>query len=254
MKIQSDLDRQTTVTLNQAILLYHVTSGAAHNTCSVIATVHDVIEGAQKRPTLGPGVAATKGAITDLARSLMSGLNTRLEFVSPTIIAAGLDCLVWYAPATRRQLWFKPSSMAGEKKVNAGLLRVSGETFPQPPLLFCATEGNFRVFALKENTRPTPRTRLCRAPYWNTQGDDGVVCIGSTRFPSTLSPSTLPEFEKAYFKSEFTHPTGGVPLTRTPHARLWPALKGRRQFPAGELIETKVTLEQFLRDRNQSRS
>ena len=107
--------------------------------------------------------------------------------------------------------------------------------------------------ALAENCRPSANTRLCNAPYWNTDAQ-GRVCLGSMRVPDETGVASLAGWESAYFASEFTHPSGAVRLTTHPGGflGLWSSLAGRKRvFPVKFLAESNQTLKEFVERRGE---
>jgi PRTRC genetic system protein B len=125
---------------------------------------------------------------------------------------------------------------------------LSGKIFPQPALLFRVNHGALSIRALKDNGRPTAKTPLYRAPYWNVS-DRGDVCLGSTRVPDELSIDTLARWEASFFESEFSHQNGQQRLTKHPAGfiGMWKSLTGKKSFPVQHLADTKETLAQFLK-------
>lgn len=82
---------------------------------------------------------------------------------------------------------------------------LSGQSFPQPPLLFIAGERSLRVFALGENERPSGSSPVYTAPYYNTTTSG--VCLGSMPLPAALSTDDTDAYSDAFFHSAFTHGT-----------------------------------------------
>ena len=134
------------------------------------------------------------------------------------------------------------------KERSPELAALSGKRFPQPALVWDVKGQQLRVRALGESARPDAKTTLFRAPYWNV-GDDGRVCLGSTRVPKNISVDSLGRWETAFFESEFSHPNGSRRLTEHPggFVGLWAELRNKRRFPASYLSSTNETLERFLR-------
>jgi PRTRC genetic system protein B len=83
------------------------------------------------------------------------------------------------------------------------------------------------------------------APYWNT---DIRVCPGSMRVPDTFDVASIPQWEDAFFQSEFTHAAGAVRLTSHPEGfiGLWGSLVGKKRFPVQYLIDAGETLQEFV--------
>lgn len=51
---------------------------------------------------------------------------------------------------------------------------------PYPALVLVVANGTPYIFALKGKERPTPETKLWKAPFWNTS-QNGQVCTGNCR-------------------------------------------------------------------------
>jgi len=126
--------------------------------------------------------------------------------------------------------------------------QLSGKRFPQPALLFRASEGHLAVRALAEIERPTPKTKLFRAPYWNVY-ESGDVCLGSTKVPREASVASLPRWEQAFFESEFIHANVAKKLTEFPggFVAMWKSLIGKKKFPVEHLADAGETLEKFIK-------
>ena len=105
--------------------------------------------------------------------------------------------------------------------------------------------------AVTTNARPKPETPMKTAPYWNTDGR-GLVCAGSMRVPDTSDIASIPQWEDAFFQSEFTHAAGAVRLTKHPEGfiGLWRSLAGKKQFPAQYLTDAGETLQEFVASGN----
>jgi PRTRC genetic system protein B len=134
---------------------------------------------------------------------------------------------------------------ATDQEANA----LSGKKFPHPALVFVATERYISVRALPRNERPTSGTLLMSAPYWNTY-EDGSVCTGSMHVPtSEVSSSVTAEWERGFFESAFTHPSGAVRLTSFKGGiiPMWTSVLGADAFPGRHLVPAHETLLQFIR-------
>lgn len=234
MKLFSSFGASTPFSLTRAILLYTATGTA--NGDSAIATMHDVVIGENGRPEIQPGACVQQEAVQDLALGLLQ--TGKLELLPPNLIALGLKGMIWHCPAAVRQLWFAPFGDEPDKK---RLRKISGERFPQPHLLFHASPGGLDVFALRGTGKPTAKTALYQAPYWNVN-HAGRLCIGNARIPTGASVSHMPKCEKGFFESNFTHSNShadGLVKFKGGHNALWPSLKGKRHFPEGVLLPLK---------------
>jgi PRTRC genetic system protein B len=201
-------------------------------------TRHEVTMQKDAPPTLGPAQPLTIAFVEALVRSL-SG-SSAAEVLPENILAKSDRMIVWWTPPRRRQMFYESS----EGKAAA----LNGRAFPQPPLVWRVDGGDLMIRALRENKRPQATTKLAVAPLWNLS-DNGRVCTGSMRRPDNASVAAIPEWERGFYESAFTHANVGR-LTR--HAGgfegLWNELAGKRKpFPLDTLIVLPQTLAQFVR-------
>jgi PRTRC genetic system protein B len=190
-------------------------------------------------PTLGPAQPLTTAFVESLVRSL--GGETTAEVLPEKVLARTDRMLCWWSAAQPRQMFYENA----EGKAAA----LNGRIFPQPPLVWRVADGELKVRALLENKRPSSSTQLAVAPFWNLS-ESGQVCTGSMRRPAGASVSSIPEWEKGFYESAFTHANFGR-ITR--HAggfeRLWSSLAGKQKcFPVDSLIVLPQTLVQLVRD------
>lgn len=181
---------------------------------------------------------------TEFLRRLAQGLGTETsaEVLPLNMLASTGDLSVWWTPRAVRRMYFRPNSEAP-----TGL---SGEMFSQPPLVWKVAGAELSVRALRKNQRPSADTPLMIAPYWNTDGDSGVVCQGSMRAPEVGGIASLAAWEQAFFQSEFTHQTGVKKLlaAKRGYCQTLEALKGGHQrFRTGSLRPAGETLAEFIR-------
>ncbi len=112
--------------LKQAILVYEDAASSA-----AAATVHPV-ELHNSRPVIQPGQPITILALESLILNL--GRGAKGGFIQPNIISLALDCMVWWCPAARRRIWFKPSNDTDAKRLKS----LNGKFVHHPPLIFKA--------------------------------------------------------------------------------------------------------------------
>jgi len=217
--------------LRQAVLLYQDGSRA-------FATLHEVKHRPNEAPYLTAGQFVTTGFLEMLAKGL--GASMAAEVLPEHVLARTPDLITWWISARPRLMFFG----AGNAETSA----LNGRMFPHPALVFMIQGRELFVRALAENRRPTADTRLCNAPYWNTD-EHGRVCLGSMRVPNETGVASLAGWESAYFASEFAHPSGAVRLTTHPGGflGLWSSLAARkRAFPVKFLAESKQTLQELV--------
>ncbi len=232
MDIEISIGENHNVALREVLCIYRGDHGGS------FVTRHDVIPG--EPPTLGVGELLTMDTVQSLARSL--GGLAAAEVLPENVISRTDRMTAWWTPAQKHQMFFEDQEST--------LSKISGRMFPQPPLLFKASDGNLAIRALSSSKRPTAKTPLMVAPYWNTDSE-GVVCMGTARIPTDCSPATMPEWCRAFWESAFTHAGVGVRITKHPSGfeGLWEELVERKSgFPAKYLVRAKQSLLDFLRD------
>jgi len=190
-----------------------------------------------------PFLGEAQELTTEFVHHLAQGLGTRVptEIFPENVLARTAETIVWWTPGMVRTMFFAVHDADAHK--------LSGQRFPQPPLVWRVTGKDLWVRALPENRRPVAKTALMVAPYWNVDGETGWTCQGSMRSPDDLAVDTLRPWELAFFQSEFTHHTGTRRLTS--HAGgflgLWRSLtKGQPSFPVKYLTPAKETLQEFI--------
>jgi PRTRC genetic system protein B len=189
-------DRNLSVRLEQAILIYSRSSGLNRDGTHY-ATVHPVSIHESASPIIEAGRPLDKGTLEKLLRSLMKTAGTQTGVFSERILSVGTGFVVWWQPPGERAFFFDcaASSSIGKR---SGSGRVPG-------LVFVASGCTLRVFAVKGRTRPGTDTLLHHAPLMNVYAD-GKVCTGSAPLPGSTLSSSIAAWEAAFWNSSFTHP------------------------------------------------
>lgn len=230
MNVHLRLGDNRIFSLKQAVLLYQEGSRA-------FATLHEVKCRRNEAPYLCAGQSVTTGFLETLAKGL--GASVAAEVLPELVLARTPELIAWWNRAQSRLMFFGDS--------NAEAKKLNGKMYPHPALVFMIHGRELFVRALVEDRRPAANTPLKNAPYWNTDAH-GQVCLGSMRVPEEITVASLSGWEKAYFASEFTHPSGAVCLTT--HSGgflgLWSNLAGRKHFPVKFLADSKQTLQEFI--------
>lgn len=135
--------------------------------------------------------------------------------------------IMWHTKAQQRMMHFHK-----DLKIKSGLIHC-------PPMLFAVSNRTLYVFALASNNRPTGKTKLLKAPFFN-QYESGSVCMGNTR-ESKKKPTIQEEilrWERRYFGSVFTHLIDTKVINKqTNLSILLNSLSGKNKvFPIKELV------------------
>lgn len=216
------------------------------------ATVHS-IDRRRSTPTIGVGQPASAAACRQLLAGLAAGEQFN-GFIDDRMLYIGQQVSAWWRPPQRTRVHF---DCVNTDHPDKHLGQVS-RTVPLPGLVFALAAGKWYVFAVKGADRPTPATRIFRAPFFNVW-EQGHICEGNIERPAEVNAGTLAAFERAFFESRFTHPNvqRGADLTRFkggPYA-LWRALLNvewvpcpfENHFPEETLVDTKRTLANTLK-------
>jgi PRTRC genetic system protein B len=237
MQVNVSIGQNHHFALREALLIYRSTEHQNGSSGNTFITLHEVNEENRvKQPTLGPAKTLTIEFVQSLVQAL--GGRVQAEFLPESVLARTERLIAWWTPPQKRQLFF------GTTQGDMG--KINGAIFPQPALVWLAMDHSLSVRALKGNGRPAADTKLCVAPYWNVY-DTGSVCLGSMRAPDASTVASIPQWERSFYESEFTHGNVGK-LTRHPGGfeGLWTELAGQEEFPTESLIDLPETVGEFL--------
>ncbi len=144
--------------------------------------------------------------------------------------------VLWYTKPQQRQLYFVDS------------LGIPNGKAQVPAMLWLASKSSLSVFALANNRRPTEKTPLYYAPFFNIY-ENGKVCMGTVSVDIKKSASVeefIQAWEHYFFNSYFSHLMGYNP-TRSYCDSLWKHLiKTDEDFPKERLKTNGLTLKNLL--------
>lgn len=161
-------------------------------------------------------------------------LSTNILYINPNTDSGAV---VWYTKGQRRQLYF-----ASNLDIPSGRAYV-------PSMVWYANKNNLWVFALASDRRPTEKTPLYFAPFFNIY-EEGRVCMGSVTI-SIKNSASVEEFTKAwedyFFNSYFSHLLENYnPITGN-CVNLWKELiQTEKTFPNEVLKKNNKTLKNLL--------
>lgn len=234
---------ETSIVLTQAILVYSKEgpSNFSSRSDALYATLHPVENfGTEAKPNfqLAAGRPLTREALLAMFEELAKKHSLNTDILPENVLSISADHMVWWLPAGERNVFFNTNEL-GKRSAKV----------PHPALMFAVAKGQWYVFALAANARPTAETVLQFAPYFNVY-DSCAICTGSARVPRGISASATGEWEKAFFDSEFTHINGSQKKATHPRGEyaLWKELLDGfyKMFPVEYLTPTKFTLATFM--------
>ncbi|WBX97870.1 PRTRC system protein B [Chryseobacterium gambrini] len=145
--------------------------------------------------------------------------------------------VIWYTKAQERQLYF-----VRNLEIPNGIAKV-------PAMLWFADKEQLSVFALINDKRPTEKTALHYAPFFNVY-DDGSVCMGTVDVNIQNSASVeefIEKWENYFFNSYFSHLVGGHNPIDGNLLNLWKKLlETNESFPVKVLKKNNKTLKNLL--------
>ncbi|MCA6441089.1 MULTISPECIES: PRTRC system protein B [unclassified Arcicella] len=181
-----------------------------------------------------------------LAKSLQTDKEKSKAFLKPMgilptnilhINPSEKGTVLWYTKAQQRKLYF----------VNG--LDIPNGTAQVPPMLWFANKNNLAVFALATDRRPTEKTPLHYAPFFNIY-EDGKVCMGTVTIDIKKSASVeefVQAWESYFFNSYFSHLLGSHSPIKGNCVNVWKDLIGTdKPFPKEVLKGNNKTLKNLL--------
>ena len=182
------------------------------------------------------------------------GKSIPVEILPERVLVRTPEMIVWWTPSRERTMFF--SDKAGDN----ALRELNAKRYPHPALVFKACGTHLWVRALADDKRPSTKTKLHVAPYWNCY-NEGNVCTGSMKIPREKSVDAINSWERSFFQSEFTHVVGTRKRTEFAGGLvgMWKSLWGKKRFPSRYLVEANQTITAFVTNhdehsRNQPRA
>ena len=158
-------------------------------------------------------------------------LPTHVLYINPTEKGS----VIWYTKAKKVKLFFTES------------LEIPNGVAHTPPMLWMASKQHLTVFALTSDKRPTEKTVLFHAPFFNVY-ENGSVCMGTVNVDIKNSASVeefIRAWENYFFNSRFSHLNHNP--TNSNCINLWKELVNTdKTFPKEILKKTNKTLKNLL--------
>lgn len=145
--------------------------------------------------------------------------------------------VLWYTKSMKRPLYFSENL-----EIPNGIAEV-------PAMLWYANKRSLTLFALSNNRRPTEKTVLYHAPFFNVY-ENGKVCMGTVDVNIQNSASVeefTKKWEEYFFNSYFSHLMNEHNPIKGNCVNLWKNLiQSQEKFPNDVLIKTNLTLKNLL--------
>ena len=187
------------------------------------------------------------------AKTLVKALNTKTQkekskdFLKPKgILPTNIlqinpsenGSVLWFTKSMKKQLYFTEN------------LEISNGRAEVPAMLWFANKRSLKIFALANSRRPTEKTELFYAPFFNVY-EDGNVCMGTVdvNFQNSTSLEEFTEkWENYFFNSYFSHLMNEHNPIKGNCVSLWKSLiNTEKQFPKEALKQANRTLKNLLK-------
>lgn len=181
-----------------------------------------------------------------LARALHTEKDKNTAFLKPKgIIPTSIlhinpsenATVLWYTKAQKTKMYFTKS------------LGISNGTAQVPALLWFANKRSLTIYALASNRRPSEKTVLYHAPFFNVY-DSGNVCMGTVDVNIKKSASVeefIQAWEAYFFNSYFSHLVNEHNPINGNCVNLWKDLINTdRVFPKDVLKKANKTLKNLV--------
>lgn len=186
------------------------------------------------------------------AKTLVKALNTKTQkekskdFLKPKgILPTNIlqinpnenGSVLWFTKSMKKQLYFTEN------------LEISNGRAEVPAMLWFANKRSLKIFALSSNQRPTEKTSLFYAPFFNVY-ENGNVCMGTVDVHiqnSTSLEEYIKNWENYFFNSYFSHLMNEHNPVKGNCVNLWKSLINvDKPFPKEALKKANRTLKNLL--------
>ena len=145
--------------------------------------------------------------------------------------------VLWYTKSMNRQFYFTEN------------LEIPNGRVEVPAMLWFANKRSLKIFALANSRRPTEKTELFYAPFFNVY-EDGNVCMGTVDVNiqnSNYIEEFIEKWEDYFFNSYFSHLMNEHNPINGNCVSLWKSLiNTEKPFPKEALKKANRTLKNLL--------
>lgn len=184
---------------------------------------------------IGPATAMPDDALNGIAKSIAKTNGDAMKhetligehiLYAPSI--SGRTIVIWYRKAQQRQINF--GSKVGRK---------DDVTVKVPATLYVVDNKKLYVFALENDSRPTLKTKIYHAPFFNIYAD-GNVCLGTAPVGKSKAATFEKEaerFERGFYLAEQNGGAHSTASKRTLEAVWKEVIKTKSAYPKKELVQ-----------------
>lgn len=182
-----------------------------------------------------------------LAQALDSSEELKRDFLKPkgllpekvlTINPSFNGYAMWYTPSQEVNLFF-----IKDLTIPCGKAKI-------PALLWKATKEQLYIYALKTVKKPTEKTALYHAPFFNVH-ENGNVCMGTVDIEiesRCFLEDFIRQWEAYFFDSNFSHLIGGHSSVNGNIVQLWQEqVNSNRDFPNEVLKKSNTTIKDLIK-------
>lgn len=195
---------------------------------------------------VGAGVPLTKKTLQKLLGAAMSSDDKSIWWDNPIMP----DCLLSFCAEKykRHIMWWRPKKIINMTFTEKFSLKDG--PIHMPAMLFFSHLDKIRIFAMKENKRPTLRTNLYAAPLLNSIAKN-ELCWGnvSNKVHEIMEiDKEIITWENYIWNSRFSH-GGSAKVTKTDIIPIYKRLIGTdKQFPLKELVNEFIFVNDLIKE------
>jgi PRTRC genetic system protein B len=195
---------------------------------------------------IGAGQPLTKKTLQKLLGAAIAEEGDHIWWDNPIMP----DCLLSFCVEKykRHILWWRPKRSVD--MLFAEKIGLKDGPVNIPAMLFFSHLDKIRIFALKENKRPTLRTNLYAAPLLNAIADNHL-CWGnvSNNVHEIMEiDKEIDTWENYLWNSRFSH-GGSAKVTKADIITVYKKIAGtKKQFPVSQLIPQSITVNDLIKE------
>lgn len=151
----------------------------------------------------------------------------------------GRDLIIKYVKPKRRDLVV----------IDMGL--TTALSIVTPPLVWCGSGSQYRLYALNTTKWPTENTRLYHAPFPNVY-PNGTICWGSTGRILVANNTTIDTMLTRFFESMFAAHLDNTRSRSNPGSVIsfWETIANEKSYPLSDLVPANLRLIELLEGKN----